>query len=58
MNELAALRRERDRLERRIDQLHAKHDAAQRTARHCCNEVVAAEGDLNEVLLRIKRLAP
>jgi hypothetical protein len=58
MSELQALRRQRDKLERLIDSLHARHDNAQRTARHCCNAVVEAEGDLNEILLRIKRLAP
>ena len=58
MSELSDLRKHRDRLERLIDRLHHQHDAAQRTARHCVNAVTQAEGDLQEVLLRIKRLNP
>jgi hypothetical protein len=58
VSELAELRRQRDRLERLIDQLHHKHDAAQTTARHAVNALTQAEGDLQEVLLKIGRRKP
>jgi hypothetical protein len=58
MSDLSDARRERDRLERHIDALHRRHDAATREARHHANDLTKAEGDLNEVLLRINRLKP
>jgi hypothetical protein len=58
MSDLASLRAERNRLERLIDSLHRRHDDAQRVARHAVNAVTQAEGDLQEVKLRIDRLKP
>jgi hypothetical protein len=58
MTDLASLRAERNRLEKLIDALHRRHDEAQRTARHAVNAVTQAEGDLQELKLRIDRLKP
>jgi len=58
MTELQTLRRERDRLERLIDRLHAQHDQAVRTARHAVNQLDQVQGDLQEVVLKIGRHKP
>jgi hypothetical protein len=47
MTELSEARRERGRLERLIDSLQRKHEAARREQERCVVAAAAAEGDLS-----------
>ena len=58
MTELQEARRERDRLERLIDSLHRKHEAAGRERQRCVHAVTEAESDLALVEARITKLKP
>jgi hypothetical protein len=58
MTELERCRRERDRLERKLDELAHKHGQAQRVARWCVTTSTEVQSDLDRVLDQIRRLKP
>ena len=58
MSELTDARRERDRLERVIDNLRRRHETYAREQRRCVNQATEAEGDLarvNEHIAKLRR---
>jgi hypothetical protein len=58
MTELERCRRERDRLERKLDELAAKHGQARRVARWCVTTTTETQYELDRVLDSIRRLKP
>jgi hypothetical protein len=57
-SELELARRERDRLERKIDDIHRKHSEAHRTARQCVAESSELGIELDAVNDKIRKLKP
>jgi hypothetical protein len=58
MTELRELRKARDGLERRLDELHREHERAVRTARRALSDVDLVQADLRAVTARLEKLKP
>jgi hypothetical protein len=58
MTELEAARKQRDKLERRIDELARKHAEAHRVARWCVSSTSEAQIELDHINDRIRKLKP
>jgi hypothetical protein len=56
MTELEAVRKQRDKLERRIDDIRRRHAEAQAVARRCVNDASEAEIELQDINDRIRKL--